>query len=73
LYALDAAPAFAAFGFNLAHLFFRMMRPAVVTEQCIGHGSLEYVTRKKCKNNVAAPWRKHKNLQFFWSLIPVSG
>jgi hypothetical protein len=38
--ALDAAPALSAFGLDLAHLFLRMMRPAVVTKDGVGHGVL---------------------------------
>ncbi len=37
LNALDAAPAFAAFGFDLAHFLFGMMRTTVIAEKCVSH------------------------------------
>ncbi|WP_172955003.1 hypothetical protein [Sterolibacterium denitrificans] len=53
LNALDAAPTFTALGFDLAHLFFRVMRTAVIAEKGVSHRSLS-VLRGTVVNGVNA-------------------
>jgi hypothetical protein len=41
-YALDATPALAAFRLDLAHFFFRMVRPTVITINGVSHDSFRF-------------------------------